>query len=100
VQLSPVDDLYYYIDSKFELPEELTKGLIHQTYFFFVIELRTGIKTEDLPKIKSMFETLCEDIIDKDLRGISFIINGKHHIIKTQNLQSIKELLNETFTIT
>jgi hypothetical protein len=47
----------------------------------FIIELRTGIKSEDLPKIRNYFLGLCEDIIENSLRGISFVINGEHHII-------------------
>jgi hypothetical protein len=58
-----------------------------------VIELRTGIKVEDLAKIRNYFLGICEDVIENDLRGISFIINGQHHIIKNHNIDEIRDLL-------
>lgn len=64
-----------------------------------MIELRTGIKPEDLPKIKNYFIGLCEDIIDNKLWGISFIINGEHYIIQNQTLADIRGLLDTTFKI-
>lgn len=72
---------------------------MRQSYLIFVIELRTGIKVEDLSKIRNYFLGLCEDVIENELRGISFIINGQHHIIKNHNIDEIRDLFSQTFTI-
>lgn len=74
--ISEVNKDYLLIDSSLKLPQQMMPLLVHQTYFFFIIELRTGIKVEDLPKISNYFIGLCDDIISQDLKGISFVING------------------------
>jgi len=73
--------------------------LVHQTYFFFVIELRTGIKNEDLPKISNYFLGICDDILGQDLKGISFVINGEQYIVEDKSMAAIKELFEKTFVI-
>lgn len=64
-----------------------------------MIELRTGIRPNDLPKIVNYFLLLSEEIINKEIRGISFIINGQHHPIQNFTIQAIKQLFSETFLI-
>jgi hypothetical protein len=67
-----------------------------------VVELRTGIKPEDLSKLRNYFMGLCDEILSQELRGISFIINGKHHPVdpKVTSRAVIADLLRDTFEIT
>ena len=83
---------YLVVNSSLAIPPAMLPLLVHQTYFFFVIELRTGIKAEDLPKISNYFLGLCDDILTQDLKGISFVINGEHHPIKDRSIAAIREL--------
>jgi hypothetical protein len=65
-----------------------------------VLELRTGVTADSLVSIRGHILNSCEEIIDQGLRGISFIVNGEHHILKDLNMPSIKELLTSVMTIT
>ncbi len=43
-----------------------------------------------MKNILSQILESCEEILEKGLGGISFIINGAHHPVKNLNIASIK----------
>jgi len=81
LKISPVDDNYL-LQPQIAIPQELALKIVRQSYIFFVLELRSGLSNDCLISLQKHLIDSCEEIIEQQLRGISFIINGEHHAVR------------------